>query len=78
MTESNHAWFSQKQFDNVNKYNKSNNRHMFPYVYYKLKSGTIVQITEVTPEKKHYFDDVQYLGEIDSYYTCAKIMQKFI
>lgn len=77
MTESIHAWYSQKQFDNnIDEFNHNNNCN-FPYIYYKLKSGKIVQITEVTAEKKHYFDDVQYLGEIETYYTCSKTSQTF-
>ena len=76
MTDSIHAWYSQKQFNNnIDEFNHNNCK--FPYIYYKLKSGKIVQITEVTAEKKHYFDDVQYLGEIETYYTCSKIPQTF-
>ena len=55
MTDSIHAWYSQKQFNNnIDEFNHNNNCK-FPYIYYKLKTGKIVQITEVTAEKKTLF-----------------------
>ena len=78
MSESIHAWYSKKQFDNkLDTFNRNDKECNFPYIYYKLKSGNIVQITEVTREKKHHFDDAHYLGEIEAYYTCSKTHQKF-
>ena len=60
--EENHAWFSQKQFENKEKSNK--------WIYWKLENEKIVLISEITNSKNYTskFDDVNYLGKAEKFY----------
>jgi hypothetical protein len=51
-----HAWYSEKQRKAVGKMDKNNT-----YIYLN-KDGSEVLCTEVTSEKKVYWDDSKYLG----------------
>ena len=68
-----YAWYSQKQFEHVNK----NNENKFSYIYYELMDGSIVQITEITKENKHNFNDATYLGKVKNFVTCSKEPKNF-
>jgi hypothetical protein len=65
----NYGVFSIKQFNTIIE-KKDNDRRDFPYIYYKDKKDTIVQVTEVfnDPDKKSRFDDAIYLGELKSFH----------
>lgn len=63
-----YAWYSKKQFEHVNEIKQND----FPYIYYELMDGSIVQITEITNENKHNFNDAVCLGKVKKYVTCSK------
>lgn len=62
------AFYSKKQFDNLNKkfHDLDNNKNT--YIYYKIKNKQnkeeIVQVTEVTKNPRILFDDAVNLGTI--------------
>lgn len=62
------AFYSQKQFDNLNKeYDElDNNKNI--YIYYVIKNQQneekIAQVTEVTEKSKILFDDAVNLGTV--------------
>lgn len=68
-----YAWYSEKQFKHIT----LNTERNFPYIYYELMDGSIVQITEITNENKHNFNDATYLGKVKNYVTCSKEPTKF-
>jgi len=63
-----YAWYSEKQFEHI----ILNTERKFPYIYYELMDGSIVQITEITNENKHNFNDAICLGKVKKYVTCTK------
>ena len=67
-----YAWFSQKQFGKDEFKLDSDNKYR--WIYWKLKDGNIVLISEITPSKKYSskYDDVIYLGECDEFYGAFK------
>ena len=68
-----YAWYSEKQFDHMN----LNTERKLPYIYYELMDGSVVQITEITNENKHNFDDAIYLGKVNKFVTCLKEPKNF-
>jgi hypothetical protein len=55
-----YGFYSQKQF-------KNNSKRKVPYIFWKKKDGTLVQVTEVTNDidNFHYnFNDYISLGEL--------------
>tara|TARA_B100001063_G_C16683086_1_gene512883 strand:- start:75 stop:305 length:231 start_codon:yes stop_codon:yes gene_type:complete len=65
-----YAWFSQKQFDKKKELDNLDSGNKYGWIYWKLKDGNIVLISEITSSKKYSsrFDDVIYLGECDEFY----------
>lgn len=73
MTEVIHAWFSQKQFNNISNVSDSRDsrKPQGPYIYYQDQEGEIVQVTEVSRISSQYpsnFDDAVYLGVVTRFY----------
>ena len=69
-----HAWYSQKQFNNLNSF-KDSDKHKRPYIYYQKPCGEIVQITEVSHTSDQYpskFDDAVYLGIVSKFYKISE------
>jgi hypothetical protein len=70
MTSKLHAWYSQKQFENHQKY----------LYYVTVDNRKCVQVTEVSETKyKHCYDDAQYLGFVFShgiYRICSEEERK--
>ena len=74
MTDTIHAWYSQKQFNNLNTF-KEPDKLQKPYIYYQKESGEIVQITEVSHTSDQYpskFDDAVYLGIVSKFYKSSE------
>ena len=65
-----YAWFSQKQFDKKKELDNLDSGNKYAWIYWKLKDGNIVLVSEITSSKKYSssFDDVIYLGECDEFY----------
>lgn len=77
MTEVIHAWFSQKQFNNINNlsYSSHSGKAKRPYIYYRDQEGKIIQITEVSYTSNQYlsrFDDAVYLGVVTNFYKSSE------
>jgi len=69
-----YAWFSQKQFDKKKELDNLDSSNKYAWIYWKLKDGNIVLVSEITSSKKYSskFDDVIYLGECDEFYGAFK------
>lgn len=69
------GWYSHKQFQNVlsNECKGDIKNAEKPYIYYINKNGNIVQVTEVTKEKKYNskFDDVICIGELKKFHSVS-------
>lgn len=77
MTQVTHAWFSQKQFNNINnlRYSRDSRKPKRPYIYYRNQEGKIIQITEVNHTSNQYlskFDDYVYLGVVTNFYKSSE------
>ena len=77
MTQVTHAWFSQKQFNNINdlSYPSDSGKTKRPYIYYRNQEGKIIQITEVNHTSNQYpsnFDDPVYLGVVTRFYKSSE------
>lgn len=68
-----YAFFSQKQFKNSSETDEDNKK---PYIYYKLKNGKTVQITEISSKNQITFDDAICLGEVDKFYKVSDVPLK--
>lgn len=62
------AFYSQKQFDNLNKKYDNLDKKNLKYIYYVVKNKQnkeeIVQVTEVTKNPRILFDDAENLGTV--------------
>lgn len=68
-----YAWYSQQQFDQNNS-ERSYDGKTSPYIYYKLTTGKMVQITEIiNSDRKSMFDDAVCLGIIESFCCIREI-----
>ncbi len=65
-----HAWYSAKQFKLVN--DSNNMKHS--YLYYKTHDDKIIQVTVVSNTRDHncQYDDMEYLGEVKSFYKITE------
>ena len=75
MTGAIHAWYSQKQFNNLITF-KDSDKPQKPYIYYQKASGEIVQITEVSHTSVQYpskFDDAVCRGVVSKFYRVQKL-----
>ncbi len=65
-----HAWFSKKQIETM----KSNTiiHKDGPYKVYVTKDGTLVRASMVSDTMEHgaNFDDIKYLGEVETFVRC--------
>jgi hypothetical protein len=65
-----HAWFSKKQIETM----KSNTliHKDGPYKVYTTKDGTLVRASMVSDTKEHGcgFDDIKYLGQVETFVRC--------
>jgi len=69
-----YAWYSQNQFEHINNNTGYNNGKTSPYIYYKLTTGKMVQITEIINSyRKSMFDDAVCLGIIESFCCIREI-----
>ena len=65
-----HAWFSKKQIETM----KSNTiiHKDGPHKVYATKDGTLVRASMVSDTMEHgaSFDDIKYLGEVETFVRC--------
>lgn len=60
-----HAWYSKKQYNVIKEWEELNkNEKKFCEFVYLNKNNNEVICTEVTKEKKSYWDDAHYLGQV--------------
>ena len=67
-----YAWYSAEQFKVVKEANDNNNtKHS--YLYYKTHDDKIIEVTMVSNTREHNcnFDDIEYLGEVKSFYKIS-------
>ena len=65
-----HAWYSAKQFKVLKDCDNIKN----PYLYYKTEQGKIIEVTMISNTMEHNcrFDDMDYLGKVESFYKRTK------
>ena len=65
-----HAWYSAKQF----KVLKDSDNMKNPYLYYKTEQCKIIEVTMISNTLEHNcgFDDMDYLGKVESFYKRTK------